>query len=368
MTLLPRCVSTVMLFWFSIIFLPFYFAGFTGTFLHIFRGMCVISFLLTMYVLLRLLRVEETRNINSNIYCAKDQMRDPVLFESTGYVNVTGMNESVQVFFNPPGLCQNNSHHDGVIVFLVIISSAPNNFRRRKAIRESWLSREAIMDEHYLVVPVFQMGQSKDKHVQLWLEEEAYEFGDSMMYNVRDIYQYLTLKTLVALSWADRYCAYIDYVVKVDDDAFLHLPNLYTAISVIASQTNSHFILGYLCRHFNPPRNRKSKWYLPPEQFSGNVMPTFTAGWCYVMPRNTLTVILRASENLPLIRLEDVYVTGMCREKSGVRVRGHPGFRAGVDVSDPLFPTNLIACHGVGPHDHITIWDKCKSLMLNGTS
>ena len=48
-----------------------------------------------------------------------------------------------------------------------------------------------------------------------------------MQGNFVDSYNNLTLKTISMLEWAERHCSRVPFVLKTDDDMYIHMPQLF---------------------------------------------------------------------------------------------------------------------------------------------
>ncbi|XP_037075434.1 beta-1,3-galactosyltransferase 4-like, partial [Pollicipes pollicipes] len=104
---------------------------------------------------------------------------------------------------------------------LVVVASTPANVSRRNVIRATWGTVALRTD----VVLVFLVGRTTER-VQARLMREHAEHGDIVQGNFVDSYRNLTLKTTCMLEWVSRFCSRASLVLKVDEDVFLHIPNL----------------------------------------------------------------------------------------------------------------------------------------------
>ncbi len=69
------------------------------------------------------------------------------------------------------------------------------------------------------------------------LENEKQLYDDLILTNSIDSYDNLTLKTMATLEWIDTYCNKSKYILKTDDDMFIHVPNLLKFIRRIKVST-----------------------------------------------------------------------------------------------------------------------------------
>jgi hypothetical protein len=111
----------------------------------------------------------------------------------------------------------------------VIINSAPANFRKRKMIRQTW--RNHLKDAHeerLLGVAgfAFILGLAEDQETQNQIEKEAKTYGDIIQIGIPDFYRNMSVKVAGLFNWLYRFCAKVEFVVKVDDDVYINVRNL----------------------------------------------------------------------------------------------------------------------------------------------
>ena len=140
---------------------------------------------------------------------------------------------------------RSNSPACGKRVFLrIIVFSSPKNFLHRSAIRGTWGNtnfiqqvqsklhaksfsghRKANQTYSDLVRVVFVIGKSNDQVIEYLVQSEANTFQDIVQGNFLDEYYHLSLKTILGLTWADKFCPG-SYLMKTDDDVFVNLREL----------------------------------------------------------------------------------------------------------------------------------------------
>jgi hypothetical protein len=124
-------------------------------------------------------------------------------------------------------------------IFIAIVS-APNNFEKRKMIRQSWLIhlKSAYYDGLFGMARfVFVLGLTGNNTVQTKINEESKTHEDIIQMDMLDSYRNLTLKIAGILNWVNINCAKVDFIFKVDDDVYVNVRNL---AYLVASQQNSH--------------------------------------------------------------------------------------------------------------------------------
>lgn len=224
-------------------------------------------------------------------------------------------------FVSSPDLCP-KSGANGEIQFLVLAQSAVKNFDRRTLVRKTWGSvckrsstTAGASSPAALCRLGFVMGTTKDQSLERKVREEADRYGDVVRSNFEDSYYNLSLSTVTALRWAHESCSDYKYLLKADDDTFVNLAALGRYLATSARRRRKA-IYGYLMKGFRPNRDRNSKWFTSPQLYNKARLPDFVSGFAYVVTRDAVEPLYAAARTTIMFPFEDVYVTGMCREKA----------------------------------------------------
>ncbi len=142
------------------------------------------------------------------------------------------------------------------------VNSAPGNFDRRHNIRQTW--RNHLKDAHHrerhqLATAgfTFTVGLTDDAETQQKIEQEAKTYGDIIQIGVADFYRNLSLKVAGLFNWLYRFCAKVDFVMKVDDDVYVNVRNLAHFVHDYYYQSNlSMFGISLPNNPFVPQRGR----------------------------------------------------------------------------------------------------------------
>ena len=139
-------------------------------------------------------------------------------------------------------------------------------------------------------------------------------------------YGRLSYKTLAGFLWTNAFCGQATYVGKMDDDAFLDLDTL---LHQLASKRTDTFIsCPTVMRNVRPTRQNRTgsmlgKWYMGREDLPRRVYPDYCPGWLYVTTPKVGLALAEvaaqyADEVLPMAKMDDVFVTGILRERLGM--------------------------------------------------
>ena len=90
------------------------------------------------------------------------------------------------------------------------------------------------------------------------------------------------------------------------------------------------------------------KWIVPKYMYRKRLFPQFIAGSGYLLERKDAQCLLRTSQIVSIIHLEDVYITGLCAVKCHIRRINHEGFKARKNsMSNMVLSTSDILIHYV---------------------
>lgn len=239
---------------------------------------------------------------------------------------------------------------------LILVSSAPAYFDRRRIIRQTWAADSAIKTRWKTV---FLLGQSRDKnHSELLLREEAF-YGDLIRADYYENYWNQTLKIEMGLEWAVRYCSFT-FLLKADDDVFINPP---AVISVLnrANTPKEKLYMGYVYK--NPVVKRTGKWSLGKEEYNGTHYPDFCAGPGYILSLDVVHSFVGIFGNIPKFKFDDVYV-GMLSAKIGLKAVHDRGFQTPPYLSTTcVLYDNTLVRHGAVGQCLIDLFKKAMPLF-----
>ena len=134
----------------------------------------------------------------------------------------------------------------------------------------------------------------------------------------------------------------LKFLLKVDDDSFVNIFGLKYMLGSIKTHPIKGLV-GYLQKglksnHWLPTVHRPTrntldneqvqKWIVPRYMYRKRLFPQFLGGSGYLVDREDAECLLRTSQVISIIHLEDVYITGLCALKCHLKRIHHPGFKA----------------------------------------
>ncbi|XP_051176632.1 lactosylceramide 1,3-N-acetyl-beta-D-glucosaminyltransferase-like [Leptopilina boulardi] len=194
---------------------------------------------------------------------------------------------------------------------LVMVHSAPQNLKRRNTIRETWGQVSSS------VITVFLVGWSEKYQTEL--VNENFKFGDLIQGNFLDTYRNLTYKHIMALKWAIYYCSYAKYILKLDDDVYVHITAVLDYLKhKLPPRRSKHLILCNPLTKAPVIRSNSSKWGVSLKEYTGSYYPKYCLGPYIFYSPYTAFSLYRQAQKEPFFWIDDVHVTGTIASKVNV--------------------------------------------------
>lgn len=172
---------------------------------------------------------------------------------------------------NSPKVCSGDP-----VFLLVYVHTAPDHYKRRTVIRQTWGNMMQYKDP---IRVVFFMGvsnlgyelNSTSAQKALYFEEEQYQ--DLVQEDFLDTYHNLTHKGVSALKWISHNCRQAVFVLKTDDDIFVNMYSLMRHLKrmEMRGQEFTHGLL--MCAvWYGMPVMRTGKWKVRTGDWGGWVV------------------------------------------------------------------------------------------------
>lgn len=208
---------------------------------------------------------------------------------------------------NPEHTLCNSSGNN--VSLLVYVHSAPNHFKHRQALRDTWLRRSMFSK----IRIVFMMGMPVENHIQELIRLEFDLFRDLVQENFCDTYKNLTYKGIMAMKWISEYCTQATYILKIDDDI---IANPFLLIShvdhLMQHKIEKHrTIMCLVWTRMKVVRNNRSKWYVSKEDYEPNYFDPYCSGSAYLLTSDLPSLMYQLSFYVKFFWVDDFYITGL---------------------------------------------------------
>ncbi|XP_053160655.1 beta-1,3-galactosyltransferase 5-like [Hemicordylus capensis] len=246
--------------------------------------------------------------------------------------------------------------------FLVIlVTSSPGQSNARTAIRETWGKKRLVANKR--IVTYFLLGTTLNHNDHMAVTAESMKYKDIIQKDFIDTYYNLTLKTMMGIEWIHKFCPQSSFVMKTDSDMFVN--TYYLTELLVKRNRNTRFFTGFLKLNDRPIRQWLSKWYVSKYEYPGNKYPPFCSGTGYVFSTDVASQVYNISENVPFVKLEDVFI-GLCLAELNIKLEELSSkqtfFPERLDFS-PCHFKKIVTCHFVKPYELRTFWNALEQSM-----
>ncbi|XP_074650240.1 beta-1,3-galactosyltransferase 5-like [Tubulanus polymorphus] len=250
------------------------------------------------------------------------------------------------------GVCSNS-----FVEIVVIVISAVKRYEQRQLIRGSWAQWK---NDKYKVV--FFMGKPGNGTSPNGLANEAETYGDIVQADFRDTYWNLTMKSVLMLRWLNEYCPDAKYAMKVDDDVYVHIPNLANSLEETYKLHRQFFLcrVQYLSI---PKRYRNSKFYVSYDEWPETFYPNYCIGGGYSWTNSLTRRLYSFHKRFPMFRMEDVYVTGILGRAADVVHLDNHLIEADIQSTLPNSCEfkDIISYHGLPKSRWLEMWSDLQT-------
>ena len=202
--------------------------------------------------------------------------------------------------------------NDRVPFVLILVPSSPQDSRTRQTIRETWgsYSKDLLIPPPYnasTLALAFLLGRNQNILKDYDIMAESKRFNDIILGDFKDSYINLTRKVLMGIKWMTTYCDRAEYILKADSDIFIHIPRLVEMLK--KSKNSDGSIYGHL--YLSSKVQRKGKWAVPLTEYPLPNYPAYVSGNSYVISGDVARKLWIASQYMPYLSVEDVFITGV---------------------------------------------------------
>ena len=220
---------------------------------------------------------------------------------------------------------------------LVLVTSHPGSFTRRKLIRETW-GRHLNQHPNYDFRTFFVTGKTNNSEEMNSLKNESNIYKDLVLGNFQEHFYNLSLKVQVGFEWSYKHCS-SDFVLKADDDVFINMNSIFQKLLSNDIQKEKLFLGSANIQSWV---SRKGKYKVKLEEYEDPFYPDYCGGGAFIFSSDVVKEIIPYMLQNPF-KIDDVYI-GMLALNAGVKVRYDPNFRLLEDGSCQYY-NELMAHH-----------------------
>lgn len=246
---------------------------------------------------------------------------------------------------------------------LIVITSAPENSDRRKAIRNTWCDPSKFNLTKFSWQCVFLVGQPTHLPSEILVDNEINLFSDILKGSYIDSYRNLTHKVMHGLHWASTVCP-TNYVLKTDDDVFVNAKLL---LDILLTNTPEKNV--YIGLVVNTPkkleviRNPLNRWVVSFEEFPHSHYPPYSSGMGYLLSADVISRMVNLSEFVTPFPNEDAYI-GVLADKLNIEPSRTGRFTlsgSGLRLCNYMY---LIVIHHITSQEQYSMFEKALDAPL----
>lgn len=192
------------------------------------------------------------------------------------------------------------------LTLLIIVHSAPNHFSNRFVIRNTWASYPMKN-----VKILFLIGFSNNTPRERKLKRENKKYHDMIRFNLLDGDENQTYKTVAMLEWIIKWCTFVKFVIKVDDNVFVNIPAILRRLKNHTHDKRK--IFGGQYYNSMPLRYSRDRTHLSRDEYSGTIYPSYISGSFYIMTSDVVKDLYKTALRTPYFKIEDIFLTGFVR-------------------------------------------------------
>ncbi|XP_006006548.2 beta-1,3-galactosyltransferase 5-like [Latimeria chalumnae] len=241
---------------------------------------------------------------------------------------------------------------------VVLVSVSANQIETRRAIRDTWASNGAELEEK--VVTYFLLGFPQDITLQAKLVLEHEKYGDIIQKPFQESYQNMTIKTLMGFEWVKNFCNKTTYVMKTEGDVLVNLEHLLFLLKKTNHRKGLYTGLVKLAEE--PNRNQDNRIYVSWDEYPGYFYPPYCSGTGYVLSQNLVAQVFEVAHRVKTMKLEDVFV-GMCLQMLDILpsyISSTPVFFDTFVPYSPCIYKQIVTSHGIKPAEMEILWQLLK--------
>ncbi|EGT40065.1 CBN-BRE-5 protein [Caenorhabditis brenneri] len=218
----------------------------------------------------------------------------------------------------------------------------------RESVRKTWgVYRKERQVE---VMPIFVVGRVENLELQRRVEKESEQKKDILAISAIDSYRNNTFKLFAAIDYAENpmKCESPDYILLVDDDYIVHIPNL---VSFAKTKNENDLVYEGFVFDTSPFRMKIHKHSISLAEYPYSRYPPYVSAGAVFLTSGTVKRFKSFMRSLKMFPFDDVF-TGILAKMVGIPATHNDNFVFwSRRVSQKEWNDGIIAVHGYARKD-----------------
>lgn len=227
------------------------------------------------------------RNLSYNIKCD--------YYQTTNENNTLLSPFSLHIDYVKPRMCIYCNSKE----YIVAIQCRPSDFLKRYVMRK-------IKNLYNKYQFIFFIGLSKNKHINVLINEENNKYHDIIQFNFLSSYYNCTIQIKFTLNYIYNNCKNYKWIIKLDIDTFINFKRFDNIEDEIYRRNIG--VIAYFINKGVLKCNTSTKWNLPCSDLLPKKHPSFPTGACYIINNNDIECIVNSLNKGNNIWIEDLNI------------------------------------------------------------
>lgn len=243
---------------------------------------------------------------------------------SEGVHNKQYFNTVLQLLANPTAACERNQHTKTHPYLLALVSSQPEHFELRDAIRKTWGAPRYMGPLNAKTLFILGRSHNQTAAMRERVLNEAQTSGDMILSDFNESFHNLTLKVVLGLRWVSKHCNNIKFIYKGDDDMLVNFGRIIEHLEHLPANQAERYFLGHLMQR-SPVVRTGAKYYVSREIYPFKYFLPYFSGGGYIFSTATAQALYQASLHTKLIPIDDAFA-GILAYRSNISLSGSNDF------------------------------------------
>ena len=222
--------------------------------------------------------------------------------DNRGYFNTV-----LKFIHHPKKTCWKDPKTRTAPYLLALVSSMPEHFELRQAIRQTWASPDYMTKTDSKTLFILGKSPGMSVGIQEAVDDEARLNGDILQADFLESFHNLTLKVILGLRWVTVNCKQVSFIYKGDDDMLVNFERITDHLKSLPSNQSLRLFFGHMMG-LSPVVRQKSRYQVLRSQYPFKYFLPYFSGGGYIMSLSAVRDMYTMTLSTKIIPIDDAYV------------------------------------------------------------